>query len=150
VAAQGREDSGPEGGAGRAVPLLALGLLALALAQGREAGSLPRCLAPREASARAGHSVTVRCGEGPASRAELGTEVRGPARILFGQRLDLGTIDAATLEVLPGVGPSLAAAILRARDENGVRDPADLARVPGIGARRAARLTPWFDTGDRE
>jgi DNA uptake protein ComE-like DNA-binding protein len=75
--------------------------------------------------------------------------VRGPARILFGQRLDLGTADAETLEVLPGVGHALAQAIVHARAAGRLTGPQDLARVPGIGGRRAARLTPWFDTDRR-
>jgi competence protein ComEA len=107
------------------------------------------CAAPREAESRGGHSVSVDCGEGPAKRAGGGTDLRGPARILFGIPLDLASADAATLEVLPGVGPSLAAAIVRERSARPFAAPRDLARVPGIGARKVARLTPWFDTGDR-
>ena len=48
----------------------------------------------------------------------------------------------ADLERLPGVGPSLAQAILAYRDRNGpFADPGELERVPGIGPKLAARLS---------
>lgn len=54
---------------------------------------------------------------------------------------NLNTMTLADLERLPGVGPSLARAILAYRDRNGpFADPGELERVPGIGPRLTARL----------
>ena len=36
-----------------------------------------------------------------------GPELRGPARLLFGQRFDPNRADATTLQTLPGIGPAL-------------------------------------------
>ena len=55
---------------------------------------------------------------------------------------NLNTMTLADLERLPGVGPSLAQAILAYRDKNGpFADPGELERVPGIGPKLAARLS---------
>lgn len=114
----------------------------------REAAWAPdACGTPTEIEARDGHSIVVSCGEDPSNAVDSGPGVRGPARLLFGLPLDLTSVDAATLEVLPGVGPVLASEIVRERTVRPVASVADLARVPGIGARRAARLAPWFGEG---
>ena len=42
-----------------------------------------------------------------------GGELRGPARLLFGLAVDPNRADLATLEALPGIGPSRAAALAR-------------------------------------
>jgi competence protein ComEA len=48
----------------------------------------------------------------------------------------------ADLERLPGIGVDLADAVLRERERRPFEDWADLiARVPGLGPRRAARLS---------
>ena len=50
--------------------------------------------------------------------------------------INLNTASAHDLEVLPGIGPSLAAAIVSYRDDNGPFDSVDgVDKVPGIGAR---------------
>lgn len=50
---------------------------------------------------------------------------------------------AAELQALPRVGPVLAARIVAHREAHGpFRSSTDLQRVPGIGARTAARLAP--------
>ncbi|HSB71361.1 MAG TPA: helix-hairpin-helix domain-containing protein [Candidatus Methylomirabilis sp.] len=55
--------------------------------------------------------------------------------------LDINRADATGLQALPGVGPALAERIVAHRDTHGrFRSPADLLRVPGIGAKRYARL----------
>jgi len=55
----------------------------------------------------------------------------------------LNTATAEELETLPGIGPSLAAAILRERQaRGGFRSVADLDAVRGIGTARLAELTP--------
>ena len=52
-------------------------------------------------------------------------------------RIDVNTADAATLETLPGVGPTIAQAIVSSRPFASVDD---LSRVPGIGEARLAEL----------
>lgn len=74
----------------------------------------------------------------------------GPAAqaLTVGQKLDLATASQADLEVLPGVGPSLAKAILRARAEHPFESWEDVDRIPGVGPSKLAvlkanaRLTP--------
>jgi len=80
-----------------------------------------------------GVTRVVACGEpGPA--------LRGPARLLFRQSLDLNRASADTLEVLPGIGPRRAEAIVRARGGRPFAGPRDLERVHGIGPRTASAL----------
>jgi competence protein ComEA len=55
--------------------------------------------------------------------------------------IDVNTASADELEALPGIGPTLAAAIVEDRDRNGpFRSVDDLTRVPGIGEGRLAQL----------
>jgi hypothetical protein len=97
------------------------------------------CLQPAEQLAHAGHSVAVRCGGDAVAR-----PLRGPARLLFGLRLDPNRADCASLEALPGIGPVRAAAIETERCRRPFASVAELERVPGIGPRSLARLEPWL------
>ena len=55
--------------------------------------------------------------------------------------LDLNMAMAAELETLPGIGPSLASAIVQYRDQNGPFLPVEeLLNVPGIGPARLSQL----------
>ena len=55
--------------------------------------------------------------------------------------ININTAAEAQLEALPGIGPTLAAAIVAERERNGpFRSPDDLTRVHGIGAGRLAQL----------
>lgn len=55
--------------------------------------------------------------------------------------VNLNTADAAALETLPGIGPSIAAAIIRHREQHGAfRRVEGLLAVPGIGAAKLERL----------
>lgn len=55
--------------------------------------------------------------------------------------IDPNTAPQEDLELLPGVGPSLARAIIADREEHGrYSSAADLERVPGIGPRTVARM----------
>jgi competence protein ComEA len=120
-----------------ALAAFALGCALLALALPWPDREPPPCRAPREAAARLGHTTVVRCdGQGPG--------LRGPARLLFGLRLDPNRADARALEVLPGIGPSRAAAIVAERERRPFRDVADLRRVPGIGPVTLRRIEPWL------
>jgi competence protein ComEA len=58
-----------------------------------------------------------------------------------GDPLRLNAATAEELEDLPGIGPTLAAAIVRTREEiGGFRSVDDLQRVPGIGPARLAQI----------
>ncbi|MDI6709971.1 MAG: ComEA family DNA-binding protein [Bacillota bacterium] len=58
-----------------------------------------------------------------------------------GGRININTADAATLDQLPGIGPSLAARIIQYRQENGpFASVEDLVNVPGIGEKKLADL----------
>jgi competence protein ComEA len=70
---------------------------------------------------------------------DAGADLSAPRRAL--QPLDLNRADAEALRDLPGVGPVLATRIVAFRETHGpFRTPEDLLRVPGIGAKRFARL----------
>ena len=73
-------------------------------------------------------------GESQTSRdAGTGTAVAGP--------IDVNTASAAQLQGLPGIGPSLAAAIVAYRTENGSFASLDeLEAVPGIGPAKLSQL----------
>jgi competence protein ComEA len=92
----------------------------------------PPCAAP-SAGADPGQ---VRCSVGPG--------LRGPARLLFGLRLDANRAEPASLEALPGVGPARAAAIVAERCRRPFASPADLERVRGIGPHTRAGLEAWL------
>jgi competence protein ComEA len=120
----------------RAAWLCASLLLAASLPGGPNA---PRvCDLPGETAHHAGHTAAVACSQ----KHRSGHEVRGPARMLFGMRIDLNGADVGTLEVLPGIGPSRASAIVQTRSMRIFSSVEDLLRVPGIGPRRLAALRP--------
>ena len=102
------------------------------------------CRGPLEHRARAGWTVEVRCGGDlqPTRRA-----LRGPARLLFGQTLDLNRADVRSMESLPGIGPRRAHAIGLVRCQRAFESLADLERVPGIGPRTVSRLLGWAHVG---
>ena len=128
--------AGPQHTATAALALAGL----LAVRAFAPAGAAPaECPAPRERLARDGQSAAASCA-GPAHAHPL----RGPARLLFGLRLDPNRADRASLEVLPGIGPARAAAIEAERCRRPFDDVADLERVSGIGPRTVSRLTPWL------
>jgi len=59
-------------------------------------------------------------------------------------------LDRATrddLELLPGIGPSRARAIVTAREQRGFDSVAELERVPGIGPKTVEALTPQLFVG---
>jgi competence ComEA-like helix-hairpin-helix protein len=67
------------------------------------------------------------------------------ASMPVGWRIDPSTASRSELSMLPGVGPSLARAIILERTEHGpFRSVDDLARVKGIGPARLAALRPWL------
>ena len=61
--------------------------------------------------------------------------------------MDLGRATAEDLSAVPGIGPGLAAEVVREREEHGpFRSPDDLRRVRGIGPVRMERARPWVYT----
>jgi competence protein ComEA len=76
--------------------------------------------------------------------------VGAPARSrawLAGQKLDVNRASQADLEKIPGVGPSLATAIVGEREARGGSFTAftDLDDVPGIGPKTLAKLDAWLE-----
>ena len=65
------------------------------------------------------------------------------AALLFGQPLDLNRASAESLEVLPGIGPARARAIVEEREGRAFRRVEDLAAVHGIGPRTIEGLEGW-------
>ena len=63
-----------------------------------------------------------------------------PTSLLFGGRIDLNRAEPASLEVLPGIGPARAAAIVEERCRAAFASVAAVERVPGIGPRTRAAL----------
>jgi len=62
-----------------------------------------------------------------------------------GAPVNVNTASQAQLEELPGIGPTLAAAIVAEREQNGpFRSPDDLTRVHGIGDGRLAQLRDFI------
>jgi competence ComEA-like helix-hairpin-helix protein len=74
-------------------------------------------------------------------------DLEAPARLLFGEPLDLNRASAADLDVLPGIGPARAAAIVAERERRPFGTVDDLRAVPGIGPRTVAGLTGWVTVG---
>lgn len=65
------------------------------------------------------------------------------AALRRGEAIDVNTASAADLELLPHVGPALAARIVADREQNGPFTHLDeLDRVNGIGPRTVERLAP--------
>jgi competence protein ComEA len=118
----------------RAAWILALGLAGVALAPGSKREP---CAAPGERLAAVGWSVEVSC-------AGNGAKLRGPARLLFGLGVDPNHADLETLEALPGIGATRAAALVTARQGQPFCFPGDLERVKGIGPRTREVLAGWL------
>ena len=64
--------------------------------------------------------------------------------------VDVNRASVIELQVLPGVGPTIAAAIVETRDARGpFRSVGELIEVPGIGEAKLAELRPfvWVRAG---
>ncbi len=73
---------------------------------------------------------------------------QGAATLALEYRINPNHADAATLELLPGIGPSTAEKIIADRAERGpFRTPADLERISGIGPRTVEGLAEWVEFG---
>jgi hypothetical protein len=85
---------------------------------------------------------------GPVDPAPPPAVLEGATGLLWGRPIDLQRADAHTLEVLPGIGPVRARAIVETRCRQAFRTLADVDRVPGIGPRTVARLAGWAEVRD--
>lgn len=81
-----------------------------------------------------------------ASEDAVEEDARRSQALVEGERLDPNRADEVELDRLPGVGPSTADAIVRARDEGAVfRAPEDLLAVRGIGPGTLAHIRDFLD-----
>jgi len=113
---------------------LAVGLFAWAVIGTPQLGSV--CEVAVEAESVGGYTTVVDCDGAANSDAVL----RGPARRLFGHRVDLNCSDPLTLQTLVGIGPARARAIVDERNRGRFLRVEDLTRVRGIGPKTLARL----------
>jgi competence protein ComEA len=63
-------------------------------------------------------------------------------------RVDVNAASAAELERLPGIGPSLARAIVEHRAQSPFKRPEDIRDVKGVGDRLYERLKDQITVGD--
>lgn len=76
--------------------------------------------------------------------AALTREQRAQTPLADGEQIDVNRAPADELRRLPGVGPSLAAALVEERERAPFRRTADLERVGGVGEVTARRLAPYL------
>lgn len=82
------------------------------------------------------------------SRSRLRDERERARPLAPGERLDPDRATAAELDRLPGVGPGIAAAMVREREAHGpYRSPEGLTRVRGIGPATLEKLLPHLRFG---
>jgi competence protein ComEA len=81
-------------------------------------------------------------GDRGAARSLTGLEL-----VLLGRPVDLDRASVEDLAAVPGIGPGLAAEVVRDREEHGpFGSPDALRRVRGIGPVRMERARPWIRT----
>ncbi len=79
---------------------------------------------------------------------ELGRPPPAGAQLTLGRKLELNTASAADLALLPGVGPSLARALVERREElGGFVDWEQVDQVPGVGAAKLETLQGFAQLG---
>lgn len=79
-----------------------------------------------------------------ASESPVPVNVSGSPTGTLDYRVNLDTADAATLELLPGIGRVSAAAIVKYRTQHGpFKSLQEIQNVPGIGPVRANLIRPY-------
>lgn len=110
----------------------------------------PVVFVPQQVEPRAGTPV----GDAPVPAAKVGEPTVAPTtaepenppvpKLEAGMTLDINTASAEQLQLLPGIGPSRAAAIVEDRVSRGrFRTVEDLARVSGIGPVTVEGVRPY-------
>jgi competence protein ComEA len=100
--------------------------------------STPRTCEPEGRGVPPDHWIACR-GDPGRPRPLAGLEL-----VLLGRPMDLNQATAEDLAAVPGIGPGLAADVVREREERGPFRSADaLRRVRGIGPVRLERVRPW-------
>ena len=82
-------------------------------------------------------------------RGDPGTvrSLTGLELVLLGRPVDLDRASVEDLAAVPGIGPGLAAEVVRDREEHGpFGTPDALRRVRGMGPARTERARPWVRT----
>ncbi len=70
------------------------------------------------------------------------------ARLVYGLKVDINSATALELELLPGIGPVLAARIVEERRvTNGFNSINELERVKGLSPKRLNELRPYITVG---
>jgi hypothetical protein len=105
--------------------------------------ALAECREPRELAAKSGWTIAVDCSRHMDTLTTPVRPLRGPARLLFGQTLDLNCADPLALQSLPAIGPSRAEAIAATRSVRPFSSLQDLGRTPGIGPKTIGGLIGW-------
>jgi competence protein ComEA len=100
----------------------------------------PVCGVAGEHAARVGWTTWVECDPPEPSK-----PLRGAAPLLFGGVLDLNRAAPELLEVLPGIGPARARAIVHERARRPFASRDDLTRVRGIGPATVRALAGWAE-----
>jgi competence protein ComEA len=120
-----------------ALPLLLAATLAPSAGRLLPAAPRPPC-EPEGRGEPPGHWIG--CRGDPGLRRELG----GLELVHLGRPVDLNRATVDDLAAVPGIGPGLAAEVVREREERGpFGSPDSLRRVRGIGPVRLERARPW-------
>lgn len=100
---------------------------------------------PATPCAEQGRGVAPRRWLGCATDGGPARDLSGDERLLLGQPLDLNLATARDLGFVPGLTPSLAAAVVAEREGAGpFAAPEALVRVHGIGPKRLALARPFL------
>jgi competence protein ComEA len=76
---------------------------------------------------------------------QIAREIPARYALYLHQPLPINRADRSSLELLPGVGPHLAQAIVASVQQQGpISDSVDLQRITGIGPKTAKRLAPMI------
>jgi competence protein ComEA len=141
------------------IVLALVAVLLVGLAGGRWMGRREAQSAVRVSGAHVVHApgALVTPGAATAASPELPAETPAPIEEVKVSPLeargliDLNTATAEDLQLLPGIGPSKATAILRDRETKGpFRTTGDLTRVSGIGPKTLENLLPYITVQNME
>jgi competence ComEA-like helix-hairpin-helix protein len=108
---------------------------------------LPEACGPLElpADLETGALVRLRLGDGGCALGSI-DRLPGPQRLVCGAGIDVNRDPARDIELLPGIGPKKAGAIVESRTNHGPFESLDdLERVKGIGGKTVERIRPWAE-----